>query len=302
MTEDIHLKYLAKNPQDLLWGLAVNSVGCQVIRPGEPYPPATHPSRYIFSEERGRVLDEYQFLYITEGRGRFRSASTGRWIPIQAGNMFLLFPGEWHSYRPLPETGWKEYWIGFEGPVIDSRIEKGFFIKDKPVLQVGMRDDIIRQYEAAITAATAQKSGFQPLLGSIVVNLLGLGYFYDRQESFSEVEAVVSRAKIIIAEEFRIIGPEEVAGRLHMGYSNFRRIFKEYTGFSPAKYILDVRMSHVKEALTNSTLPVKQIAYDFGFENYDYFFTAFHRLTGKTPLEYRALTRGGILSAHPRSG
>ena len=51
-------------------------------------------------------------------------------------------------------------------------------------------------------------------------------------------------------------------------------------------------MSRVKEALTNSTLPVKQIAYDFGFENYDYFFTAFRRLTGKTPSEYRALTQG----------
>ena len=292
MSGDIHLKYLAKNPQDLLWGLAVNSVGCQVIGPGESYPPANHPSRYLFSEERGRVLDEYQLLYIAEGQGRFRSASTGRWLPVRAGSMFLLFPGEWHSYRPLTETGWKEYWIGFEGPVIDSRVENGFFLRDKPVLQVGMRDDIIRQYEAAITVATEQKSGFQPLLGSIVVNLLGLGYFYDRQENFSEVEALVSRAKIIIGEEFRTIGPEEVAGRLHAGYSNFRRIFKEYTGFSPARYILDVRMSKVKETLTNSTLPVKQIAYDFGFENYDYFFTAFRRLTGKTPSEYRALTQG----------
>ena len=68
--------------------------------------------------------------------------------------------------------------------------------------------------------------------------------------------------------------------------------FKEYTGFSPARYILDIRISKVKEALTNSTLPVKQIAYDFGFENYDYFFTAFRSLTGKTPSEYRALTQG----------
>lgn len=292
MKEDIHLKYLAKNPQDLGWGLAVNSVGCQLIGPGASYPPPGHPSRYLFSEERGRVLDEFQLLYIAQGQGRFTSASLGRWIPLQSGAMFLLHPGEWHSYRPLAESGWKEYWIGFEGPVIDARVENGFFSKDKPVRQVGLHEEIIRLYENAIQVAMEQKSGFQPLLGSIVGHLLGLGYFYGRQESFSEVEDLASRAKILISEEFRSIGPEEVARRLHVGYSHFRRSFKEYTGFSPARYILEVRISKVKEALTNSTLSVKQLAYDFGFENYDYFFTVFRRLSGMTPTEYRTLTQG----------
>ena len=77
-----------------------------------------------------------------------------------------------------------------------------------------------------------------------------------------------------------------------MGYSNFRRIFKEYTGFSPAKYIQEVRMNRVKEALTNSSLPVKQIAFEAGYENEDYFFTAFRRITGMTPLAYREKTQG----------
>ena len=87
-------------------------------------------------------------------------------------------------------------------------------------------------------------------------------------------------------------GPEEVARQLCMGYSNFRRIFKEYTGLSPAKYIQQVRMGKVKEALTNSIRPVKEIAFEMGYENQDYFFTAFRRLTGMTPQEYRAFTQG----------
>ena len=29
-----------------------------------------------------------------------------------------------------------------------------------------------------------------------------------------------------------------------------------------------------------------------GFDNYEYFFTAFRRLAGMTPAEYRALTQG----------
>ena len=77
-----------------------------------------------------------------------------------------------------------------------------------------------------------------------------------------------------------------------MGYSNFRRIFKEYTGFAPAHYIQEVRLNRIKELLTNTTLPIKEIADECGLENYDYFFTLFRRLTGKTPLDYRNTTQG----------
>ncbi len=51
-------------------------------------------------------------------------------------------------------------------------------------------------------------------------------------------------------------------------------------------------MTHAKEALTNSMQPIKQIAYDMGFDNYDYFFTAFRRMTGMTPVAYRDMTQG----------
>ena len=99
--ESVHLKYLAVNPVDLKWGTAVNSAGFQEIPPGADYPPRNHPSRYIFKQERGRVLHEYQLLYITEGRGKFFCETLGRTraVNIERGMMFLLFPGEWHSYH-----------------------------------------------------------------------------------------------------------------------------------------------------------------------------------------------------------
>lgn len=109
MNDSLHLKYLTVGPNDRLWGTAVNSVGFQEVGPGEPYPPGNHPSRYLFSEERGRILQEYQLLYITKGQGRFRSASLPHQVSVPQGSLLLLFPGEWHTYRPLEETGWREY-------------------------------------------------------------------------------------------------------------------------------------------------------------------------------------------------
>lgn len=111
----LHLKYLAVNPVDLKWGTAVNSVGFQEISPGMDYPPRDHPSRYIFSVDRGRVLQEYQLLYITEGKGLFFCDALGREkeFPVKSGMMFLLFPGEWHTYHPDEDTGWTSPIIRF---------------------------------------------------------------------------------------------------------------------------------------------------------------------------------------------
>ena len=295
--EAVHLKYLAVNPVDLQWGTAVNSVGFQEIAPGMSYPPRNHPSRYIFTVESGRVLEEYQLIYITEGRGKFYCQTLGRNKPVQveSGMMFLLFPGEWHSYHPDRQTGWKEYWIGFNGHFVDNLIERGFFSKDRPVFKVNIHEDIVAMYNDAINAAVRQESGFQQFLAGIVGRLLSLAYYYDRNSQFEESDLArkISQAKVIIQDNYTDISPEDVASRLCMSYSTFRKTFKEYTGFSPARYISEIRMSKAKEILTNTSVSIKEVAYRLGYNNHDYFFTAFRNRTGKTPAEYRAMTQGG---------
>ncbi len=297
--ESVHLKYLAVNPVDLQWGTAVNSAGFQEIAAGMAYPPRNHPSRYVFTVESGRILEEYQLLYITEGRGKFYSETLGRGKPVQveSGMMFLLFPGEWHSYHPDRQTGWKEYWIGFNGHFVDNLIERGFFSKDRPVFKVNIHEDIVALYKEAIDAAVKQESGFQQYLAGVVGRLLSLAYFYDRNSQFEESDMArkISQAKVIIQDNYTDISPEKVAARLCVSYSTFRKTFKEYTGFSPARYISEIRMSKAKELLTNTSVSIKEVAYRVGYNNHDYFFTAFRHMTGRTPAEYRATTQGARL-------
>ena len=279
--------------------MAVNSVGFQEIAPGMDYPPRNHPSRYVFSVNSGRILQEYQLLYITDGSGRFYSDSLGRGkgVPVKAGMMFLLFPGEWHSYHPDKNVGWKEYWIGFNGSFIDNLIAQGFFSKDRPVFKVNIHEEIVKLYSSAIEAASKQESGFQQILAGIVDRLLSLAYYYDRNSQFQESDAAnkISQAKVMIHDQYATISPEEVASKLCLSYSSFRKTFKEYTGFSPARFINEVRMSKAKELLTNTSMSIKEVAYSVGYNNHDYFFTAFRHVTGQTPAEYRAATQSAKL-------
>ena len=290
--KNLYCRYLMESEQDALWGLTVSTAGKQRIEPGEPYPPREHPMRYLFSAERGRVLDEYQLLYLAQGRGTFASASCRR-TTLTAGHMFLLFPGEWHTYRPDPATGWEEYWIGFRGENIDNRVRHGFFDRANPIFRVGVVDEVATLYNQAIGVAREQKAGFQQMLAGIVNHLLGLAFSLHKHAGFEHTRTAdcINQAKIFFAEHFADdIRPEAMAQRLNLSYTSFRRYFKEYTGFAPSQYIHELRIRHAKALLTNTRFSIKEIAFACGFNNPEYFFTAFKSKTRLTPLEYRKKT------------
>lgn len=298
MANNTRRKYLTINPADQKWGLSVNSVGHQSIAKNEVYPPQNHPTRYLFNISKGRVLNEYQLLYITSGNGTFSSQSGGT-HKVQAGCMFLLFPNEWHSYSPDPESGWNEYWIGFNGDLMKNWEQEEFFSKEHPFFNVGLNEDLIGMYKRAIIIAEAQEANYQQALSGIACNLLGMSIYLSRNKTFisNDISTKINQAKMRIHEDISSIKPEDIAKSMHMSYSKFRKIFKEYTGFAPSQYIQEVKITLAKEMLTNTAMSIKEIAFELGYDNSDYFFTVFRKMTGITPLSYRKHTQGIDLSS-----
>lgn len=299
MNKDCHIRYLLYNNHDKLWGTTVNTVGFQKILPNSVYPLGDHPPRYFFDSEKGRVLNEFQILYITKGRGEFVSANQKKTI-VSAGNMFLLFPNEWHNYRPLSSTGWTEYWIGFDCETMDKRILNDFFSKGNPVFNVGIREDIVELFKSALLAASEQKIGFQQILCGITNYLMSIAYARDRHSAFSDMKITeyISKAKVIMLENFdnNHISPETIAKEVDLSYSWFRKVFKQYTGFSPSQYIIELRLQKSRELLTNTQLTGQEITYKVGFESPENFCSTFKKKMKMTPMEYRKKTSGEELT------
>lgn len=282
-------RYLITCPADELWGVVVTSVGTQNSAPGDYYPPQDHPTRYLFEHGTGRVLNEYQLIYLAEGSGTFESRLTGP-IRVAAGDAFLLFPGEWHTYAPDSKTGWKEYWIGLKGMLPDAWRKQGLISPASPILHAEYSDEIISNYNKAIEIASEQKSSYQQALSGLSVRIITEVLYHARNKAFMEARSDehMLRAKNYISEKEGNTSPEEVASSIGMGYSRFRKLFKEYTGLSPARYILEIRMAKARELLTNTDMQIQEIAWKLGFENADYFTTAFRRICSVTPNVYRA--------------
>lgn len=289
--EDGKFKYLVCSQRDVDWGITVNTVGSALIEPGyAAYPPKKgHPDAFYFTPSRGRVLDSYQLLYITRGRGQFFT-SPDKSMPVKEGDMIALQPQRWHSYFPDKRTGWQEYWIGFEGVNIDSRFENGFLRRDQAVYHLGVHAGIVALYNQAVLVAMQEKAAYQQYLAGIANLILGMTMYYAQNSSFDDHTALqIDKAKAIMQENlFGEISPEDVARMVNMSYSWFRKTFKDYTGLAPAHYITRLKVEHAKHLLSTTDRTVKEIAYELNFGELSYFSQVFRRATGLTPVEYRS--------------
>lgn len=283
-------KYLLANERDIKWGLTVSTVGYEDISPGDPYPTKGHADGYYFNIEKGRILNEYQLLYNPEGEGEFESAHC-RKMPLKPGDMFLLFPGEWHTYHPAPHTGWKSYWIGFKGRNMDDRVKAGFMTPEKPIYHVGYSSVIETLYKRAFEAAMEEAAYAQQVMAGLVNHLIGIMYSLERNIELGKNQQqvdMISKARLRIRESLESeVTIQKIAEELGVSYSNFRKLFKEYTGLSPATYQQELRLLRAKELLTTTDLSIKEIAYRLNFESPDYFSAKFKAKMGCKPSEIK---------------
>lgn len=200
-------KYLIVNERDKRFGLSVTTVGFQAIRAGSVYPPRNHPDAYYFTAQKGRVLHEYQLVYITKGRGTFASDTTPS-VDISKGQILFLFPGQWHTYAPLQKTGWNEYYIGFEGPIIDNLVKNSFISKENQILDIGINEELASLFARALEVAEADKTAAQQYLSGIVLHIMGavLAISQNKRYEVDNAAQKIESAKIIMHENVRKFG------------------------------------------------------------------------------------------------
>lgn len=80
---------------------------------------------------------------------------------------------------------------------------------------------------------------------------------------------------------------ERLAAVAGMDLFRFARAFKQSTGSSPHRYLLEARITRAKELLRYRGLPITEIALQTGFATPSHFSVTFRRITGVTPRAFR---------------
>lgn len=80
---------------------------------------------------------------------------------------------------------------------------------------------------------------------------------------------------------------EALAEMCFMTKDHYIRLFKKEMNTTPGKYINQKKIERVQLALLINNKPIKDVAYDFGFDNIFYFNRLFKKLTGTSPGEFK---------------
>lgn len=229
------------------------------------------------------------------GRGRVRYGNRDGWSrrSTTLGTVTFLPPGVPTRWRV--EGGEVEHLSLTLGPA--SRL-RALVEGAAPALEVGVPD--------ALNVALAQ--ALVRLLASAPVEVADLAYATSMCETllrhfvrlhratFARAAPplhadLVTRAVHVI--ETRYAEPLTVhtlAAHVGLSSAHFSALFKRATGRSPHQYLLQVRIERVREVLRSTSLPLGDIAQNFGFASQSHLNTAFRQWTGMTPTQYRART------------
>ena len=231
--------------------------------------------------------------------------------PLQAGDVFIIVPGEEHAYEigskvtiinclfywELLKDEWKTLQTigGFYNFVV---LEPFFRFEENTDQILHLSPTELTYVESLLSLIREEyqtrEDGYTIVAKSYLITMLMfLGRVWEktyRSHSLSYgkkrelVEDAIHHIDTNLSDRLTV---DALASMLYLSPDYFRRVFRDVTGQSPIKYINKLRIEKAKELLAQSDLTVSKISEAVGVGDPQYFSKLFHEAEGMTPLQYR---------------
>ncbi len=271
-------------------GAACVTVGCATIEPGQRYPAdaLSHPRAYRAVGDRGRVLNEWQFVFLESGYGWVYDEHGAR-SSISHGHVMVIRPGEWHRYAPDRDSGWTERWVGFTGVTFDQALAAVGLEPGASVIACRDTNLVMELYQELLMLARTNDSSSHVSMVALILRFIGaLGSWVGRGRSLAyspEISEAVARMQRALDGSLAIARLAKNAG---LSESAFRRRFAREIGMSPYHYYMTLRINRAKMELAHSSLALAAIAERLGFSDAFHLSRSFKEYTGLSPREWRS--------------
>jgi AraC-like DNA-binding protein len=292
---ELYRKYIDPGQLDKLteaqpnMGVNVLNVGHNIHPANKDYPDTNHPNAYFFNWKEGRVLKEYQLVYIASGSGVFEAKQVGK-VSVEPGSVFLLFPDIWHTYNPVREEGWEEFWVGFDGPYAEYLMKQECFNPNSPLIHMGFNTEFMNIFMKLIETLKLEGIAFSQVASCLTVQLLGLVYASAllKEKPQNRKENIINNIRFKFHDHpFEEVSLEELAAQHNVSYVWFRKAFKEVTGISPGQYLLNLRLEKACEMLKAPDKSISEIAFSTGFISEFHFSKIFKKKIKVAPSHFR---------------
>lgn len=246
---------------------------------------------------RDHFHDNFEIIYVRGGTARLTMRD--RSFDLRRGS--VVFIGKLEAHAMEAREDYRRFYAvlrsaPLEARIADNRLTAVFRQKDlrlAPVYDLApeaarldaLFDTIYREYRRGEEYADTLIAA---CLAQVLVYALRLRPPQDARPENAH-DAAVYRAQAFMEQHFaQDIRIADIARDNFLSPEYFSRMFRQLTGYSPKRYLLEIRLAHSRSLLEHSGAPVQEIAHRSGFGDCNNFIRSFKAQYGKTPNKYRA--------------
>ncbi len=132
--------------------------------------------------------------------------------------------------------------------------------------------------------AMTERNDFEGANAILLGFLLRLAAFERKRVAVEHLHPGLQRALTFVYNNFsNCISVEQIAEESGISVSLLRKLFVDYCGVSPVRYLQNLRISRAEVMLKDPYLSISEIALKCGFENPGYFIRLYRRKHGVSP-------------------
>lgn len=288
-------QYYPDTPVLRKWPFRVRSFGYSNYNPHYvEFPSGNHPADHCYTWEKGRILSTLTLVFVSSGKGRFRSEPSGI-LPVTQNTVICVFPDIRHAYCPDVKTGWCSQWVELSAEDALPLIRQAGITEKLPLKTFDATPRLARLFQQLFDCSRVERYGVEQELAagaySILAHVLAL---WQSNAPYAQHFAVVERMRQYLTNDLMRTPPVSVAAaQAGLSVSRLRVLFKQATGLSPKQFQLEARIHRAEILLAESALSISSIAEQTGFESVYHFSRQFKRMRGMPPAKFRASRCGG---------
>lgn len=237
------------------------------------------------------LTHNYLFHYILSGRGSFLENDKHEAIQLGPGQGFLMPPNTVCSYTADQDDPWTYCWIEFNGLKAANFMRQAglnannlIFTPHKPMIISSIKDTL----ETIIRNHSQHESFLIAQLYLLVDHLIRFSK-HSPQQRPNEIHSFYIREAIHYIQDHYMDNPsvDQLADICHLNRNYFTRLFKQELHMTPSQFIMTYRINQSCELLASTNRSIRDIAEQIGYSNQFNFSSAFKRVKGMTPMEWR---------------
>ena len=233
------------------------------------------------------------------GRYRIRAVRSGFGFMVSGKSCFLLYPGtviltrpeERHSFCFLTDASVPGFEFSEETSALMRKNAPGFSAgRNIRVVASDIQEQIIRLTEESMAEQEQDSPGFQLAVLEKLLAAERLVYLHGQDPGGAE-EKIALSLRFITENYPRDITLKDLAGLTQMSVSYYRKTFRRLLGISPIDCLLDYRLRRAAALLSETSLPIGEIAAKTGFNDPNYFSRLFTARQGRSARSWRISCR-----------